>query len=212
MKLFISIIRKLWFDEAMSDAITAGSIFSDLVIVVVTLLPAMTANTFAPFLGGGKPVDFGLKRKDGRRYLGDGKTWRGFFGGVACAALLGMILMTVLHFTGLSDVNDSLWGPYPWNMVILLILPVGSLFGDMLGSFIKRAVKRPRGKKTPILDQWDYIIGTMILISPFFYWWSEAFIADHRWIASLIFLGIAILAHTVANWIGYWIGVKKEPW
>jgi len=196
----------------MTNGLTVGSVFIDLVVIVVTLLPAMTANTFAPFLGGGKPVDMGKKRKDGRRYLGDGKTWRGLFGGVSCAALLGIILMTTLHFTGLSDIYDSFWGPYPVNLIIILILPLGSLFGDMLGSFIKRALNRPRGKKTPLLDQWDYIIGTAILISPFFYWWTDAFILDYRWIASLIFLVIAFLAHTVANWIGYWIGVKKEPW
>ena len=196
----------------MSDALTAGSIFMDLLTIVATLLPAMTANTFAPFLGGGTPVDMGKTRKDGRRYLGDGKTWRGFFGGVSCAGVLGIILMTILHFTGLSDIHDSLWGPYPINLVIILVLPVGSLFGDMLGSFIKRAINRPRGKKTPLLDQWDYIIGTVILMSPFYFWWYDAFISEQRWIASLIFLLVAFLAHTVANRIGYWIGVKKEPW
>ncbi|MGA1872699.1 MAG: CDP-2,3-bis-(O-geranylgeranyl)-sn-glycerol synthase [Thermoplasmatota archaeon] len=196
----------------MSDAVTVGSVFMDLVRIVVTLIPAMTANTFAPFLGGGKPVDLGLARKDGRRYLGDGKTWRGLIGGVSCAALLGMALLVILHFTGISDIHDSLWGPYPVNLVIILVLPVGSLFGDMLGSFVKRALDRPRGKKTPLLDQWDYIIGTVIFILPFYPWWYDTFIDGGSWIASLIFLIVAFLAHTVANWIGYWIGVKKEPW
>ncbi|MGA1792483.1 MAG: CDP-2,3-bis-(O-geranylgeranyl)-sn-glycerol synthase [Thermoplasmatota archaeon] len=196
----------------MSDAITAGSVFMDLVRIVVTLLPAMTANTFAPFLGGGKPVDFGRTRKDGRRYLGDGKTWRGTIGGISCAALLGLVLLLLLHFTGLSDMDDSLWGPFPVNLVLIIVLPMGSLFGDMLGSFIKRALNRPRGKKTPLLDQWDYVIGTIIFILPFYPWWFDTFIAGGAWIASILFLVVAFLAHTVANWIGYWIGVKKEPW
>lgn len=184
----------------------------DLVRIVVILLPSMTANTFAPFLGGVKPVDLGLKRKDGRRYLGDGKTWSGTLGGISCAGLLGIILMTILHFTGINDIHDSFWGPYPLNFVIILILPVGSLFGDMLGSFIKRALNRPRGKRTPLLDQWDYLIGTALFILPFFPWWFDTFIADGKWIATLLFLGIAFLAHTVANLIGYKIGVKNEPW
>ncbi|MFO8050986.1 MAG: CDP-2,3-bis-(O-geranylgeranyl)-sn-glycerol synthase [Thermoplasmatota archaeon] len=189
-----------------------GEVFLYLIRIIVVLLPAMTANTFAPFMGGGRPVDMGLKRKDGRRYLGDGKTWRGTVGGIACAALLGIVLMTVLHFTGLDDVHDSLWGPYPINLVIILVLPAGSLFGDMLGSFIKRALNRPRGEKTPLLDQWDYLIGTALFVLPFYPWWLETFISGGRWIASLMFLVVAFLAHTVANIIGYAIGVKNEPW
>ncbi|MBN1390603.1 MAG: CDP-2,3-bis-(O-geranylgeranyl)-sn-glycerol synthase [Candidatus Thermoplasmatota archaeon] len=196
----------------MPDALSAGSVLMDLMRVVVTLLPAMTANTFAPFFGGGMPVDFGKARKDGRRYLGDGKTWRGLFGGVSGAALLGISLFLVLHITGVSSIEDSLWGPFPINLLLLILLPIGSLFGDMLGSFIKRALNRPRGKKTPLLDQWDYIIGTIIFILPFYPWWYDTFIAENAWIASLLFLAVAFLAHTVANWIGYWIGVKKEPW
>jgi CDP-2,3-bis-(O-geranylgeranyl)-sn-glycerol synthase len=82
----------------------------------------------------------------------------------------------------------------------------------MIGSFIKRALNRPRGKKTPLLDQWDYILGTVIFILPLYPWWIETFIYDNSWIASILFLIVAFLAHTVANWIGYWIGVKKEPW
>ncbi|MEA3559218.1 MAG: CDP-2,3-bis-(O-geranylgeranyl)-sn-glycerol synthase [Candidatus Thermoplasmatota archaeon] len=187
-------------------------VFLDLVRIVVILLPAMTANTFAPFLGGVKPIDMGMTRKDGRRYLGDGKTWSGTLGGIACASLLGILLMTALHLTGINDIHDSFWGPYPLNFVIILILPVGSLFGDMLGSFIKRALNRPRGKRTPLLDQWDYVIGTAIFILPFFPWWFDTFIADGAWIASLLFLVVAFLAHTVANIIGYKIGVKSEPW
>lgn len=196
----------------MSDTVTAMSIFMDLLRIVATLLPAMTANTFAPFFGGGTPMDMGRARKDGRRYLGDGKTWRGFIGGISGAALLGLLLMLILHFTGVSSIDDSLWGPYPLNLVLIMILPVGSLFGDALGSFIKRAMNRPRGKKTPLLDQWDYIIGTVVFILPFYPWWYETFIAEGAWIASILFLAVAFLAHTVANWIGYWIGVKKEPW
>ncbi|MFW3145933.1 MAG: CDP-2,3-bis-(O-geranylgeranyl)-sn-glycerol synthase [Thermoplasmatota archaeon] len=196
----------------MGDPLSAGSVFLDLVRIVVVLLPAMTANTFAPFLGGGKPVDMGLKRKDGRRYLGDGKTWSGTIGGIACAGLLGMVLVTLVHYTGINRFSDSFWGPYPLNLVIIWILPAGSLFGDMLGSFIKRALNRPRGKKTPLLDQWDYIIGTVIFILPFYPWWFDTFIADRAWIASLLFLIVAFLAHTIANLIGYKIGVKKEPW
>lgn len=196
----------------MADAPTIGSVLIDLLRMVVILIPAMTANTFAPFIGGGVPVDMGASRRDGRRYLGDGKTWSGFIGGASLASALGLILMTALHFMGLSDLGNGLWGPFPISVLIIVSMAAGSLVGDMIGSFIKRALNRPRGKKTPLLDQWDYLIGTVIFILPFHNWWYEALIADHAWIALILFLGVAWLAHTIANLIGYWIGVKKEPW
>ena len=196
----------------MVDSPTAGSILLDLLRIVVTLLPAMTANTFAPFTGGGKPVDLGMSRKDGRRYLGDGKTWRGFLGGSICATILGLVLLLVLHLISLTDVSDSFWGPFPRSIILISAMAVGSLVGDMIGSFIKRKLNRPRGTKTPLLDQWDYLIGTALFILPFHLWWYDNLIADHSWIALILFLAVAWLAHTIANYIGYWIGVKKEPW
>lgn len=196
----------------MSDSLTITSVLLDILRITVLLLPAMTANTFAPFLGGGAPVDGGRKRKDGRRYLGDGKTWAGFIGGSACATILGLILLLFLYFIDQTDLKNSLWGPFPWNILLIASLAVGSLFGDMLGSFIKRALNRPRGTRTPLLDQWDYLIGTVIFMLPFFTWFIDNFIIEWHFIASLIFLLVAWLAHTIANRIGYWIGVKKEPW
>jgi len=184
----------------------------DLLRIVVTLLPAMTANTFAPFLGGGPPVDMGLTRRDGRRFLGDGKTWRGLLGGSICASILGFVLLILLHFLGLSSMENGLWGKFPVSLLIIPSLAFGSLFGDMLGSFVKRALGRPRGAKTPLLDQWDYVIGAFIFILPFYPWWYDSFISGGSWIALLLFLFVAWAAHQVANRIGYAIGVKKEPW
>ncbi len=196
----------------MGDALNIASVLIDLLRTIIILIPAMTANTFAPFTGGGKPVDFGKTRKDGRRYLGDGKTWRGFIGGSLSATILGLILLLVLHLLGITDVSNSLWGPFPLSLFLISSMALGSLIGDMIGSYIKRALKRPRGTKTPLLDQWDYLIGTAIFILPFYPWWYDDLIADNGWIALVLFLFVAWLAHTIANYIGYWIGVKKEPW
>ncbi len=196
----------------MGDAFNIASVLIGLLRTIIILIPAMTANTFAPFTGGGKPVDFCKTRNDGRRYLGDGKTWRGFIGGSISATILGLTLLLVLHFLRITDVSNSLWGPFPLSLVIISSMAVGSLVGDMIGSFIKRALKRPRGTKTPLLDQWDYLIGTTIFILPFYPWWYDELIADNGWIALLLFFIVAWVAHTIANYIGYWIGVKKEPW
>jgi len=49
------------------------------------------ANSAAAALGGGTPIDFGKVCSDGRRVFGDGKTYRGFFGGVLCGILAGLV-------------------------------------------------------------------------------------------------------------------------
>ena len=43
------------------------------------ILPAYLANATPVLLGGGKPLDLGLKWLDGERLFGDHKTFRGFF-------------------------------------------------------------------------------------------------------------------------------------
>ena len=56
----------------------------DLVLTTIWLLiPAYTPNNFAVLVGGGRPIDFGKNFIDGKRILGNGKTVRGFIGGLA---------------------------------------------------------------------------------------------------------------------------------
>lgn len=196
----------------MGAELSLGWVLLDLLRTIIILLPAMTANTFAPFTGGGLAVDMGRTRPDGRRYLGDGKTWRGLIGGSLGSAALGMTILLVFHFTGIRSVHDSFWGSFPHNIVLITVMAFGSLVGDMIGSFVKRALNRPRGMRTPFLDQWDYLLGAALFILPFYPWWYRTLMADDHWISLLIFPVVAYFAHVIANRIGYWIGVKKEPW
>ena len=64
-----------------------GDILAIIGIGFWVYVPALLPNTFAPFVGGGTPVDFGKSWK-GKRLLGDGKTWRGFIGGALIGGLL----------------------------------------------------------------------------------------------------------------------------
>ncbi len=197
----------------MGDPVTVGWVLMDLLRTIVILLPAMTANTFAPFTGGyGTPVDFGRGRPDGRRYLGDGKTWSGFIGGSLGAAALGLFLLIVMDLLMIMPIDNGLWGTFPHSLALIMMMSVGSLVGDMIGSFFKRMLNRPRGMRTPFLDQWDYLLGSALFILPFYPWWYDTLIVDHHWISLLIFPAIAYFAHVIANRIGFWIGVKKEPW
>src|SRR2546426_12335458 len=97
------------------------------------LLPAYVANPMAVVFGGGTPMDFGRTLRDGRRLLGDGKTWRGVAGGVAAGFVLGLVLQSI---AGLLDPRLSL-GEGARRLRIFVLLPFGALLGDLLGAFIK---------------------------------------------------------------------------
>jgi CDP-2,3-bis-(O-geranylgeranyl)-sn-glycerol synthase len=125
---------------------------------------------------------------------------------------LGFLLLIIMDVSGILPITNSLWGAFPHNIILIVAMAVGSLVGDMIGSFFKRMMDRPRGMRTPFLDQWDYLLGSALFILPFYPWWYDTLVADHHWIALLIFPAIAYAAHVIANRIGFWIGVKKEPW
>ena len=58
---------------------------------ILAFIPALVANPFAVVSGGGRPIDFGKKIND-KRILGDGKTWKGLFGGGFSGGIIGFLL------------------------------------------------------------------------------------------------------------------------
>src|SRR2546422_8761128 len=102
-----------------------------------SLLPAYVANPMAVVSGGGTPMDFGRTLRDGRRLLGDGKTWRGFVGGIASGAVLGLVLQSIA-----SLVNPRLSSrEWPGGLRILVLLPVGALLRGLLRPLINRRLR-----------------------------------------------------------------------
>ncbi|MFW6176182.1 MAG: CDP-2,3-bis-(O-geranylgeranyl)-sn-glycerol synthase [Thermoplasmatota archaeon] len=177
-----------------------------IVSAVLAFIPPMAANSLAVVFGGGTPIDFG--RKIGKkRVLGDGKTWRGLIGGGVTASLIGILL---------SYITKDFLSLYPLNMqgfMIILVLSFGALFGDIGASFIKRRLGRKRGEKTPFLDQYDFVIGAYILGFLFYpKWMYNKYVEGYGLIATIIILIAIPLLHRSTNYIGYKIGMKKEPW
>ncbi len=175
------------------------------------LLPSMVAGPGATFLGGGVPVDLGKKLSDGKRILGDGKTWRGVFGGIAFAAFFGMIQTLIVIYTDMG--NDWLFGLGWKGWLTIIILGTGSILGDSIGSFIKRRLDKERGYNFPLLDQYDYVFGTFLLLLVFRYdFFISNYIIHPAWVGLMVVLIQTPLVHRLVNIIGYRIGVKKVPW
>lgn len=163
------------------------------------MIPAYVPNSAAAVFGGGMPIDSGKKWSDGRRIFGDGKTWRGFVGGVSLGIATGILLIFIE-------------GAFGWSVhtpVSVILLAAGALLGDLLKSFFKRRFSKKRGEEWLVADQYDLVAGSMILVFLFDYGWA----IEHITIAvALCIIIITPILHRGVNIIGYMIGVKDVPW
>ena len=174
------------------------------------MLPAYVANPTAVVCGGGRPVDAGRVLRDGRRLLGDGKTWRGLAGGILSGAVLGV----VLHSVAVIVESDSFsFGSLFQAAALVFLLPFGALMGDILGSFIKRRMGLERGARSPGLDQYDFLIGTVVFLLAFeTQWFLEHYVLGYAVIGLIFVIVITPPIHRAVNIIGHRLGKKDVPW
>lgn len=166
------------------------------------MLPAYIPNSAAAAIKGTIPIDGGRTWQDGRRILGDGKTIRGFFGGVFCGCIIGIIQIILQGYAPFSLLPQL-------TLVPVILLATGALVGDMVKSFFKRRAGIDRGGKWPVVDQFDFVIGALI----FLVIGAPAFAVET--LNAPVVIAIIIITpvlHRVVNIIGYKIGVKEVPW
>ena len=176
------------------------------------MVPAYLPNSAAAFFGGGGPVDFGKNWKDGKRILGDGKTWRGTIGGILAGIFIGILQIGILYPFDIKVLGS--FGDDPLQIfIVLFCLSFGSLLGDAIGSFIKRRIDIEKGAKAPILDQYDFLIGTFLLLALFQWrWLYDNFFNGLHIIALVSLLSATWFLHRGVNIIGYKMGTKEVPW
>ena len=180
--------------------------------VLWVLTPTFVANACATLpRGRGPAMDFGRNFPDGRRILGDSKTWSGFLAGTLVGFLVGLleawlILIAPPSLQLVPRFGATVLGAVP----VLLLLTAGGLSGDALGSFIKRRLGRPSGTRTLLLDQLPFVlvpVGVGLAVDPGLF--VPTFISVEALLWLLVFtLGL----HATFNWIGYWTGAKRVPW
>lgn len=168
-------------------------------IVVATIyiyFPAMAANGAPVFIARGTPMDLGRKLFDGRRILGDGKTFEGFFIGVLFGTSVGAIY--AVH-------TDN-----PWFMPYALILSIGALLGDVMSAFIKRRIGLQRGEPAPVLDQTSFLVIATIAVK---FSGIEYLVGVEITVIHYITgVALSIILHIATNYGAYRLGLKSVPW
>ena len=173
------------------------------------VIPIYIANASAVIVGGGAPIDLRKNWKDGRRILGDGKTWRGLFAGTFLGMTAGFGLVVAAKFIGSSEyayLGLTDFEGFPMMILILFSLCFGALLGDVIESFFKRRVGKDRGQDWIPFDQLDFLVGSLI----FSFFMSELLslskLTEHHWFFNsisiwhiLILLVVTPFIHVVAN-------------
>jgi len=178
--------------------------FEVLLKVIWVLLPAYTPNNFAVILGGFKPMDFGRKFLDGRRILGDGKTFSGFFGGILGGILTANLQRVIEIQTGVRILSAL---PYNEFFCLTLAFSFGSMLGDAAGSFVKRRFGFERGRSFPLVDQLSFLLFALAFASLTRAFWKLFGITEIA-----IAIVITPLLHLFVNLLAFKLKLKEVPW
>ncbi|MBI4167510.1 MAG: CDP-2,3-bis-(O-geranylgeranyl)-sn-glycerol synthase [Candidatus Aenigmarchaeota archaeon] len=160
------------------------------------IAPAYAANGFPPLMRGRLPLDGGkMYRK--RRLLGDGKTLEGTFGGIVFGVFIGS-----LQIYG-QDYLPAELGLARMTFQMVFLLTLGTMAGDIGGSFAKRRMGMKRGDRALFLDQLGFLLMAFLF-------------AAAVYVPSLDTMVVLVLLTPVIHWLsnvfGYWIKVKRNPW
>jgi CDP-2,3-bis-(O-geranylgeranyl)-sn-glycerol synthase len=172
-----------------------------IVQLIVFILPAYVANA-APIIfntGASKmPIDFKMKFIDNKRLLGGGKTWPGFFVGI-------------ISGTGVNAIIAMIFPLYPKfydHVMIGLLLSLGTMIGDTIGSFLKRRLGVKHGKPVFLLDQLSFFIVAVAFVYPL----KTQFLEFLDLPGFIFLLILTLILHPASNILAYKLGMKKVPW
>jgi CDP-2,3-bis-(O-geranylgeranyl)-sn-glycerol synthase len=208
-----------------------------LIFSLLFIVPAYISNASMVITGGGKPIDGGKTFRDGRRILGDHKTWNGLKGplyiGIPISFLI-FLLFNILWEPIRNIIIDAsaqgqyilygdisvfeyyfIGGEFPINFLVLIIRIVlasyGAVVGDLIGSCLKRRLDIKSGAPFWVVDQLDFALVALLFVSiPGFISPNLFLLPDGFIIIFLIILTPAV--SIIANTVAFVIGLKDVPW
>jgi len=176
----------------------------DIVSIIYFLIPAAISNMMPVFVKNhfkflDYPLDFN-KKWNKKRILGDHKTFRGVIFAVIGAIIVG-IIQGILHdnylFNAISLINYK-----EINIISFgILIGIAVMFGDALGSFVKRRMRVKPGETLPIIDQIGSAIGIGIIVLPIYYSSIRLF----------VYLTIIwVLGHFFIKYVGYLLKIDEK--
>ncbi len=166
-----------------------GAVWFILPAYLANMIPVITQKLWGRHR---YPIDFHITLSSKVRLLGEGKSWNGLIVGTLAGGLVG-------YLQGLITEAGPLAG-----LQLGLVLGFGALFGDIVKSFFKRRAGKVRGASWFPFDQIDFILGAFLL-----YWlFYREFVLAHL----VILLILTPALHYGANWLGFKLKLKSEPW
>lgn len=154
---------------------------------VLFIGPSYVANAAPLLFGGGRTLDGGRKLSDGQPIFGSHKTIRGVIAGILAGGIIGLAESLVdprLAFAG-------------------FMIAFGAVLGDLLGAFIKRRLSVEPGRAFPVLDQLDFVLGSLLLGYAFF---------PIGFLSVILFILVTPPIHLATNYGAYLLGIKKTHW
>jgi CDP-2,3-bis-(O-geranylgeranyl)-sn-glycerol synthase len=200
----------------MMEKMLFEDIYGLVILTFIYAWPAYLANMF-PVLWGKVPgvrklfvlaLDGG-KNWNGKRILGDNKTWGGLISAVIGGAIGGLMSFTFIE--SLWRQEAFFWQDYLGFLGVGAVLGFGAIMGDVLKSFFKRRVGIASGKPWLFFDQVDFVIGAWVA-SWFITGLGYAFSPGGTWMFFVVALIITPLLHLLSNVIAYKLGLKKVWW
>ncbi len=171
--------------------------------ILYLLIPGAFANMapvlFKKFNFLNYPVDFGLKFGKNRLF-GTNKTFRGFFFGILGSIIFVFIQRILFNYELFR--NISLIDYSKINLILFgFLIGFSVLFGDLIGSFIKRRLNVGPGKSLFIVDQVNGGVGFALFVIPFYF---------KSWSLALWILIIWTIGHLIIKYFGYLLKIDKE--
>jgi len=152
-----------------------------LLILIANGAPVVAAAACGAW--GAWPLDGGRVLGDGRRLLGDAKTWRGVVL-APLAAGFGAVLLGLPATVG-------------------IVVGITAMLGDLLSSFVKRRLGMPTSDMALGLDQIPEVLLPLLAVADWFALsWST--------IAAIV-AGFALLELGLSP-VFYWLGIRNRPY
>jgi CDP-2,3-bis-(O-geranylgeranyl)-sn-glycerol synthase len=154
---------------------------------IIFILPAWVANGAPVIFGGGTPLDFGKKFMK-KPIFGKHKTVRGTVSGLCAGFLVAFIEYPFLNYMLLTGI----------------MLSIGTILGDLLGSFIKRRLNIKEGASVLLMDQYLFFVVALLFALPF---------GNMPTLPGIIVLFILTgVLHRFTNILAHKAKIKKVPW